>query len=259
MTGKYPRSTMLLKTANKGCVTIRINIAICDDAASEAAYLEQLITTWAQRKKQSVSISVYESAEAFLFTYEENKSIDILLLDIQMKKMNGISLAKRLRAEGARLQIVFVTGHTDFIAEGYEVSALHYLVKPVKEDKLHEVLSRALETLEYTEPYLLVHTTEGQARILHREIQYIEAFAHATAVHTAKNSYNVKAPISELEDSLKDGFFRCHRSYLVGLRYIQQITRTNVILDNSKTLPLSRKSYEAVNNAFIGFYRRNRG
>ncbi len=77
----------------------------------------------------------FPSAEAFLFHYAEDKSCDILLLDVEMGAMNGVELAKRIREENDALQIVFITGYTDYIAEGYDVSALHYLVKPVSREK----------------------------------------------------------------------------------------------------------------------------
>jgi DNA-binding LytR/AlgR family response regulator len=175
-----------------------------------------------------------------------------------MKAMDGISLAKRLRAEGQRMQILFVTGFASLIGEGYEVSALHFLVKPIEEEKLHEVLHKALSLIEQTEPYVVVDTAVGKARIFHRDILYVEAFAHSTNIQTTKGSYDAKLTIGELEKSLGNSFFRCHRSYLVGLRIIERVTRSDVILDNGKAIPLSRRLYESANMAFITFYRGNR-
>lgn len=123
-------------------------IAICDDTEADRNYIKDLVTRWAHSSNQQIDIHLFSSAEEFLFEYEEDKGYQILLLDIEMGKMDGVTMAKKLRETNDSAQIIFVTGYSDYFAEGYEVSALHYLMKPVKEDKLFEVLDRAVEARE---------------------------------------------------------------------------------------------------------------
>lgn len=111
---------------------MRYHIAICDDEQVERKYLSQLAAQWTADRGLCGQIDAFESAEQFLFTYQEDTSYDILLLDIQMKELDGVSLAKEIRKIDTRIQIIFITGLPDFIAEGYEVSALHYLIKPIQ-------------------------------------------------------------------------------------------------------------------------------
>lgn len=111
-------------------------IAICDDSAPDREYLLNLVKRWAKNCGHQVQISLFTSAEHFLFSYEEEKDFDILLLDIEMGDMDGVTMAKKLRQENHAIQIIFITGYSDYIAEGYEVAALHYLMKPVREEKL---------------------------------------------------------------------------------------------------------------------------
>ena len=122
-------------------------IAVCDDEAEQVEYLAALAGDWAECRGNRVCIRPFYSAEEFLFHYEEEKDCDILLLDIEMRGINGVELAKRLREENDALQIIFITGHPDFIADGYEVGALHYLLKPVSGEKLNQVLDRAEKNL----------------------------------------------------------------------------------------------------------------
>ena len=118
-------------------------IAICDDNPQDAQFVQNILDRWSAERGAELRVEHFPSAESFLFRYEEDKAWDILLLDIEMGEMDGVTLAKRIRPGNESVQIVFITGFADFVAEGYEVAALHYLMKPVREDKLFAVLDRA--------------------------------------------------------------------------------------------------------------------
>ena len=123
-------------------------IAVCDDSAADRQYLSALAAQWAEKAGAVAEVTEFPSAENFLFCYAEKKDYDILLLDIEMGKMDGVTMAKKLRQDNDTIQIIFITGYSDYISEGYEVAALHYLMKPVKEEKLFSVLDRAAEKLK---------------------------------------------------------------------------------------------------------------
>ncbi len=144
---------------------MQLHIAICDDHRTEIDYLKTLVSQWANERDFALRISTFESAESFLFAYDEDKSFDILLLDIQMKAMDGVELAKQIRKDNESLQIIFITGYPDFMAEGYEVSALHYLLKPVDSKKLAPVLDKAQKKLNIIEKSLLISTEGGMYRL----------------------------------------------------------------------------------------------
>ena len=112
-----------------------IHIAICDDEQAEIDYLSTLVNQWASRKGVAIQLNEFPSAESFLFAYE-GQHTDILLLDIEMGGMDGVTLAKKIRLMNKEVQIIFVTGYMEYIADGYDVEALHYLLKPVSEEKL---------------------------------------------------------------------------------------------------------------------------
>jgi len=96
-----------------------IDIAICDDERVEITYLASLVRKWAMARSIDMRLSDYESAESFLYSDENNKTCDILLLDIQMKNMDGVELAHQIRRENEIMQIIFITGYPEFVAEGY--------------------------------------------------------------------------------------------------------------------------------------------
>ena len=168
-----------------------------------------------------------------------------------MEGMYGISLAKKLRQENDQVQIVFVTGFPDFMAQGYEVSALHYLLKPLEEEALCRVLDRAAANLKKADRSV-IFTVDGEAlRLDVREIMSAEALAHFCRINTLRGQFEVRQNFSELAEKLGEWFIRTHRSYLVQVACIRRISKTEVILDNWEKVPLSRSNYHAVNQAFI--------
>lgn len=227
------------------------HIAICDDDETQLQTLRTQISIWGQRSNHPCEIHCFPSAEAFLFAYEDNKTCDILLLDIEMSGISGISLAKRIRRERHRAEIIFITSHFEFISEGYEVDALHYLTKPVPGEKLTAVLDKAAERLGKEPPYVII-TCEGETVKLYEEdILYVESFLHYISIHTRRKEYKIKENISSFEKKLSAGFFRIHRSYLVSLKYIIRISRSAVTLEGNTELPLARGKYDEINRAFI--------
>ena len=231
-----------------------INIAVCDDEHQQTEYTKMLVSKWADETDTEVIIEMFESAEKFKSARSQDKKIDILLLDIQMGGQNGVELAREIRQSDNKLVIIFITGLPDYISDGYDISALHNLLKPVKEDKLFEVLNKAVNNLTQINKSLML-TVDGEiCRILLSEIIYIEAQDHYVIVKTVTQEYRAKINLSEIEKSLDNSFFRCQRSFIVNLRFVYKITRTGIVLDNMAEIPLSRGLYEAANQAVIKFF-----
>ena len=225
-------------------------IAIVDDNNADAEYVHSLLKAWAKDRQTVVQAERFISAESFLFQYSENNAYDILLLDIEMGAMDGVSLARRLRRENETVQIVFITGYSDYISEGYEVSALHYLMKPVKEDRLFAVLDRAAQRLHKAERVLTLELGGEMLRVPLRQIRYVDVHLNYVTVH-AKADYRVKKPLGEIAAALDERFHRVGRSAIVNLSCVSRITRTEIILNDGASVPLPRGAYEGINRAII--------
>ena len=223
-------------------------------AGGERAFMKMLASKWADENSIKANIEMFESAENFKSAWDENKTFDILLLDIQMSGQNGMELAREIRKSDTKLVIVFITGFADYMSEGYDVSALHYLMKPVKEDKLYEVLNKAWSSLQKSSRAILFPKTGGGLKIKADEIMYAEVLSHTVMLYLADGkTEEFQMRISDMEKLLGDGFFKCHRSYVVSMKYVRRVTKTAMILDNGREIPLSRNLYDDANQAFIKF------
>lgn len=153
-------------------MTMKYRIAICDDEQNQIEYITSIVASWSAHEGHGCEIRTFASAEAFLFEYEEDKAYDILLLDVEMKNINGIELAKRIRKDNNRAEIIFITSHFEFVGEGYEVDALHYLIKPISLEKLTQVLTKATEKLS-VEPLSVVISSDGETvKLYESDIRY---------------------------------------------------------------------------------------
>lgn len=225
-------------------------IAICDDSDADRQYISGLVRDWGIHTGYRVQISAFTSAENFLFHYAEKSDYDILLLDIEMGTMDGVTMAKMLRRDNHTVQIVFITGYSDYILEGYEVAALHYLMKPVKGDRLFSVLDRAATKLSKNEKVLNFEVGGEMVRIPIYQIRYANVSGNYVTIH-ASGDLTVKMTLGELEKELDDRFLRVSRSVVVNLTQIGRVTKKEIWLNDGAAIPLPRGAYESVNRAII--------
>ena len=232
------------------------SVAIVDDVLQDREYIAGLVYQWAQEKGHTVTLKTFPSSEAFLFAREESKKSEMLLLDIEMGAMNGVELAKELRQvqKDTMLQLVFITGFPDFIAEGYEVDALHYLIKPVVPAKLFSVLDKAVTNLAKVEKHLRVTYDRRTDFIPLSKIYYIEAQRQYVLIHAEDGEYRMKTSLAETKGALDEYFFQCQRSFLVNLRHVTQVKNGCVILKNDIEVPIGRGMAEKVGKEIIKLF-----
>lgn len=229
---------------------MKYKVAICDDSDADRRYIMDMVRSWASAAGHEVQIDGFPSAESFLFRYAGESDYDILLLDIEMGAMDGVTMAKELRKSNDTVQIIFITGYSDYISEGYEVAALHYLMKPVNEEKLCLVLDRAAEKLAKNERVLNFEVSGEMVRVPIYQIHYADVLGNYVTVH-AQTDVTVKMTLGELEKQLDERFYRVGRSALVNLTQISRVTRAEIRLNDGTAIPLPRGAYEGVNRAII--------
>lgn len=241
-----------------------MKIAIIEDEQVHAELLAGYLRDWGAQVDVHVMIQYYTSAENFLLEWETERDFDVLFVDIQMKKMNGMEMAKSVRRRDVDISIIFTTGISEYIGEGYDVGAVHYLLKPISRDKIRECMDKVRERNRDIH-YLLVHAGDEIYKLAAERINYVEARGHGCEIEIVKGKKDkkeserieVSESISELERRMGDwGMIRCHRSYLCGLANIHHIGRTEISFDSGSRIPVSRRMYKDVNQAFIRYFRK---
>ena len=227
-----------------------MRIAVCDD--------EELFRI----EFKSVLDKVLINAEYNIDTFSGGSSLyeaflknpfDLVFLDIEMPGIDGITLAKRLRAVSENVQIVFLTSHIEYALEGYEVNALRYLVKPVDMNKLSEVLKYIQDKKNNSRQIMIKQ--EGEDIVIDiSDIIYMESMDKNVRIVTSKSEYITRYNISDYEEELKNnGFLRIHRGYLISLSKVKKIVKNDVVMDRDISLPVSRSNIKALKDALYAY------
>lgn len=230
-----------------------MKIAICDDNLTIRKELFQLI----QKQLLEVDIVEYQSGEELINTKE---SFDIYFLDIKMGKISGMDIAKHIRKQEEisrqKSIIIFVTGYQEYMEAAFDVNAFHYLIKPIDVEKFSKVFSRAWKKVfvfeEQSKQYIIVKSSGTQQKILLKNIYYIESSNKKVIFHTTNGTLEVYKKMKELENTLGNTFYRCHRCYFVNMEKISSYSTDNIQLTNGENLLLARKKY----SDFIKTYMR---
>ena len=226
-----------------------VKIGICDDESEMRKPLRQILEQVLQLQGVEYLISESESGEE-LTTGISCLDIDILFLDIEMRSLDGIETAKLLRKKGMKSIIIFVTAYPDFVFQGYEVHAFHYILKPYRKEKIEEVLRQALHELDLSkEQYFVI---EQKARVIRIPLSQTIAFQSDRRKVEALLEEDFVAfygRIDEVCRELPSCFIRIHNRYIVNLNYVTTLEKDRCIL-GSRSFPVSRAFRQELETAF---------
>lgn len=232
-----------------------MRIAICDDEEVQRKLLAGYLQEWAKARDIFLKTECFSSAESLEFAWEDDRNFDLLILDIEMGKLSGMELAVKIREKNEEVPVLFITGYEKYMAQGYEVSALHYLLKPVHKEKLFDALDRLRKTKKPEEKFSF-RREDSLLLLPASSIWYMEAMGHKCLLAEGDLKHEVHMSISEAV-SLFGGrkeFVQCHRSYIVNLQHASSIAKTEIVMDDGTRIPISRSAGKAVNEAFIRNY-----
>lgn len=194
----------------------------------------------------------FASGEALLFALPEH-TFDLVLLDIRLAGIDGMTTAKKIRQKDADLPLAFLSNYDQYVFDGYDVSAIGYLLKPLTLEKLLPLLAKV--TKAKLQPALMVQTTAGLEKVFFYDVRFIEVQVHDCLLHLQERVVTVKQPLSELATQLDDRFVKTHRAYLVNLGYVSALDGAQLTLNDGTTLPVARGQKQAVRQALLAHYR----
>ena len=229
---------------------------VCDDEKIQVDLVCKYIQEYAQKNKQKTEIYRYYDCHNLWWDLESGLKADLLLLDIQMEDLNGIELARLMRKNQFFHMLCFISGSKEYVFEGYDVDAIAYLLKPYEKDQLFRVLDKAQKLVQNTDDFNIIQTKKEMYKIYHRDLIALEAFLHDTKIYLRSSASKPTEII--IHQSLKEvaalfnlSLFQIHRSYMVNLKNILQVRKTECIAENNLCFPIARGNYELTMQAFI--------
>lgn len=231
-----------------------MRIAVCDD---EAVFLNQL-TEYIEKYYSSIDLIVdtFESGEAFLKKLINKPDFyDLIFLDIEMKQLNGIQTARRVREYNKEVLVVFLTSHVEFATDGYEVDAFRFLVKPLQENKLIRTLQDVQKEMDRNRK-ILIKDSEREILLRYQDIVYLEAQNVNVLIRTLKDFFVIRRTLFQMEEEIKGpSFFRSHRSYIVNIGFVTDYDNKYITMETGEKIIVSRSKSAEFKTAMMNYVR----
>ena len=227
-----------------------LQIAICEDQATELKKTGVLLQSYLAAHQLSAGVSSFRSGEEFLLAHTPGR-YQIVLLDIYMDGMSGMEVAQRLRALDDPCSIIFITSSESHALMGFEVQAAHYILKPITLETLTPALNRCADTLARGLKSISIRTAKADVDLPVESIYYIEIYDKISHIHYTQGCVTTYSSLDTLEKELMHpNFFRCHRSYLINMRYIDQIGAKEVAMQNGDIVPFSKNNKKLLRDRY---------
>ena len=232
-----------------------MRIAICDDESQIRELLKEKIEKYYFSQNIEFQIQTYGSGEQLL--KQDLDSIDVLFLDVDMPGKNGMDTAREIRKTNKEMLIIFLTAYSEFVFESFKVDAFRYLVKPLKDEELAEVLQAVQKKLYVDdEEYLSFQFQNEIYNVRYSDILYIEGMRDKIWLYCKDDqTYRWRGTLKALQEQLAGrGFFQVHRSYIINMGKIQKYNSQSVLLEGDCEVPISRYKLEAFKEEYIKFW-----
>lgn len=226
-----------------------LRIAICDDEIQARDALRFQLEKVTDDRMEQIVYEFNSGARAVHWLEKHPGEIDLLFLDVEMDEMNGMEAAMEIRKFNQDIIIVFVTGYTDYVFDGYKVGALDYIIKPASTDRLKQLVNRVRATVaEQSDDYYSFQNIDGTFKLSLRDILYFYSDRRLIYVVTAGKEYFFYDKMNNVAAQLSDNFVRVHQRYLVNGKKVDQIKSSAVVV-SSIELPISRALKEDATRA----------
>lgn len=224
---------------------------ICEDETVFLKEQEAICRSICIKLNIEYEITAFETGMDFMAAYAGGARYDLLLLDIMMDELSGMELARKLREQGNDASIVFITSNPDYAIEGYDVGALHYLMKPLDGQALGRVIAADYKR-RFSQSYLFVKSGTQNLRLPLKDIICLETVSRHVKITTLNGEIETSAKLTELLKCLPgEQFYRCHVGFIINLSNVKTLSRTDAVAVNGKTIPVSRAYIKEVEKAFL--------
>ena len=230
-------------------------VAVCDDEPAVRDELSALLNQYHEQRNSEMSIEVFKAPLDLLNAMERGSRFDVLLLDILMPGFNGIETAAEIRRFDNCVKIIFLTSSSDFAVQSYTVNAFYYQLKPIQAESLFPLLDSVLEACEQERSdSLILRCKDGITIIDTKKIEFCEVMHRTLFIHLISGKIlQSTGSLDNLEQQLTSHgcFMRFHRSYLINLNHIRNISHHSVTMSCLAEIPIPRGKYNDIKNEFL--------
>ncbi|MDL2233201.1 LytTR family DNA-binding domain-containing protein [Ruminococcaceae bacterium OttesenSCG-928-L11] len=227
-----------------------MRIAICEDMPQDRDRLMAVLAQYGAANQLEFTVDCYDSGEALLAAYQPGR-YQILFLDILMDGLSGMEAAAGIRKLDEEAAIILTTVSREFAVDSYLVNAAFYLVKPVEYESLTLAMERCRHLIQLYAATITAFKNKKPIRLRLRDIRYLESQRNDCVIHTGDGEVRVRTLLSTLEPELGGlPFLRCHRSFIVNLRWVQDMLEQDFVMKNGVRVPISRMYLAAVRDRF---------
>lgn len=238
-----------------------LRIAICDDEEKQLQKTAELLDRYLQAHPDlPAHVETFRNGKEMLARTEDTGEFDFYILDILMPGLSGIDTGRKLRQQGDGGEIVYLTTSNDFAADSYEVRAFFYLLKPVEEKRLFQVLDSAVEKLNRRRSEsIVVATADGSRRILLERIRYVERVGRCLRYHCTSgtvDSQSIRMPFKEAVTPLLNDrrFCLCGASFVLNFQHVTGVQGQSALLDGGQTVSLPRTAATEFKKAWGNYW-----
>lgn len=227
-------------------------IAIYEDEKIFSEAFEKNCNQLCTKLKIDHTVTAFQNSKELLqIISTEPTKFDLFLLDIITDELSGMDLAKIIRKKNKESSIIFVTSNRDFAIQGYEVQALHYLLKPIDINLLEKLIDTDYKN-KFKRKFITLETHTNLVKIAFSEIVALETVNRKVAVYLLDKTIYHTGKLSDLAEQLPSNLFiRCHQSFTLNIRNIREVDKKNATAVNGKIIPISRSHQKAIQKAFL--------
>lgn len=239
----------------QGGILVMIKVALCDDETADRDELLAVLNEFRTQRSSDMSIEVFGASLDLLNAIEHGARFDVLLLDILMPGFNGIETAAEIRRFDSYVKIIFLTSSSDFAVQSYTVNAFYYQLKPVESEFLFRLLDSVLETCKRERSdNLILQCKDGLTPVEISRIEFCEVMHRTLFIHmTSGKVFESTGSLDNFEKQLSfyGCFMRIHRSYIVNLNHVRNISPRAVTMSCLTEIPIPRGKHNEIKNAFL--------
>lgn len=235
-----------------------MRICICDDDTLIHERVKELLKSY-EETQGKFEFTDFFSGETLVEHYSKGDNFDVIFLDIEMKELNGIETAEKIRQITSNSIIIFVSSHPNYVFDAFRVEALHFLVKPIPDSEFKNVFDRALHKYNTINSTISLKWQNERYNIKIAEIKYIEGYKRHVTVYTKSESFEALGKITEILKELEPhGFVRTHQGFIVNMDFIKRFDSNDIILFDDSKIMLSVRMRRDALQKFDNYIKRKK-